>query len=162
MIDVHAGVNDGDDAGTCDVKAELRIDETNDLGGRLGCIAVHDDSPVVVHRSGVIQSGGDGVDGPLRKREEMVGFNALNTEQLLEETSRRSRGDSGSDCLTKSPGRSGRRCHPMILGLGNLPRGRASGRSPGLRSCERYSGSGRTPRAQRIREARRKSTKMLR
>ena len=82
---VHASINDSDDAGTRGVEADLRVGETDNLRGGLGGISVHNHGPVVVHRSGVIEAGGDCVYRPLGKGEEMVGLNALNSKQLFEQ-----------------------------------------------------------------------------
>jgi hypothetical protein len=56
VIDVHTGINDGDDAGAADSKTVLRVLKTDDLGGRLSGIAVPDDGAVIIYWSGVIKA----------------------------------------------------------------------------------------------------------
>jgi hypothetical protein len=56
VIDVHAGINDGDDAGAANSKTVLRVLKTDDLGGRLSGIAVPDDGAVIIYWSGVIKA----------------------------------------------------------------------------------------------------------
>src|ERR1700757_2854176 len=43
LIDVHTGINDGDDAGAANAKTVLRVLKTDDLGGRLSGVAVPND-----------------------------------------------------------------------------------------------------------------------
>jgi hypothetical protein len=56
VIDVHTGINDGDDAGAANSKTVLSILKADDLGPWLSGIAVPDDGAVIIYWSGVIKA----------------------------------------------------------------------------------------------------------
>src|SRR5258706_84644 len=56
VIDVHAGINDGDDAGAANSKTVLRVLKTDDLAGRLSGVAMPNDRAIVIHGGSIVEA----------------------------------------------------------------------------------------------------------
>src|SRR5882724_4127538 len=88
MVDVDAGINDGDDSGTANSKTVLCILKPDNLCRRLNHVAVPGDGAVIVHRSGVVESGGDAGERRLGDGEESIRLNTDNSQNGLHEGER--------------------------------------------------------------------------
>src|SRR5260370_36944675 len=85
MIDVHTGVDYGNDPRAADSEAVLRIGQANDLPGRLRRVTVRDRSAEIVYRRGIGQPVWRVIDGWQWNWQRLVGLNDLDSHQRLEE-----------------------------------------------------------------------------
>src|ERR1700757_3810657 len=85
MIDVHTGINYGDDARATDAKPVLRVLKADDLGRWLGCVAVPDDRAVIIHRGMVVEARGNRGQRALRDGQKSVRLHADDSEQRFDQ-----------------------------------------------------------------------------
>src|SRR5258707_4808205 len=56
VIDVHTGINNGDDAGATDAETVLRVLKTDYLGGRLSGVGMPNNRSVVIHWGSIVEA----------------------------------------------------------------------------------------------------------
>src|SRR5436309_14546084 len=88
MVDVHTGINHGDDTGTANSKTVLCILKPYNLCRRLNHVTVPGDRAVIIHRSGIVESGGDAGERRLGDGEESIRLNTDNSQEGLHERNR--------------------------------------------------------------------------
>ena len=88
MVDVHAGIDDGDDTGTANSKTVLCILKPDNLCRWLNHVTVPGDNAVIIHRSVIVESGGDAGERRLWDGEESIRLNTDNAQEGLHERDR--------------------------------------------------------------------------
>jgi hypothetical protein len=88
MVNLHTGINHGDDSGTANSKTVLCVLKPDDLCRWLNHIAVPSDGAVIIYRSGVVEAGGDAGERRLGDREESVSLNTDDPQQGLDKVQR--------------------------------------------------------------------------
>src|SRR6267378_4597716 len=88
MVDVHTSINHSDDSGTANSKTVLCVMKPDDLYCWLNHIAVPSDGAVIIHRSGIVESGGNAVERRLGDGEESIGLNTDDSQQGLDKVQR--------------------------------------------------------------------------
>src|ERR1700720_620155 len=85
MINVHTGIDHGDDSGAANAKAVLCVLQPDDLCRGLDHISVPSDAAVIIHRSSVVKPGGDAGERRLGDGEESIRFDTHNSQEGLDE-----------------------------------------------------------------------------
>src|SRR5882672_8242473 len=88
MVDVHTSINHSDDSGTANSKTVLCVMKPDDLHCWLNHIAVPSDGAVIIHRSGIVESGGNAVERRLGDGEESIRLNTDDSQQGLDKVQR--------------------------------------------------------------------------
>src|SRR5260370_36188456 len=85
MIGIHASINHCHNSRTADTKPILRVSEADDVSSRLGRVSMRDEGAVILHQGGVLKPRRNAVNLRLRHRQQLVGLNALDSQERFHE-----------------------------------------------------------------------------